>query len=49
VAGLGRIKALEALTETVIEYCKESIKRGSTGVFVSTFGAEQQMSQEQRP
>ncbi len=41
------LTALEALTETVIAYCKESIKRGAAGVFVSTFGAAQQMSQEQ--
>ncbi len=40
------ITALEAITESVIAYCKESIRRGAAGVFVSTFGAAQQMSQE---
>lgn len=41
------LSALEAITESVIEYCQEAIKRGAAGVFVSTFGAAQQMSQEQ--
>ncbi len=39
--------ALDVITENTIAYCKEALKRGCAGVFVSTFGAEKQMPREQ--
>jgi uroporphyrinogen decarboxylase len=39
--------ALDVITENVIAYCKEALKRGAAGIFLSTFGAEKQMPREQ--
>jgi uroporphyrinogen decarboxylase len=41
------LEALEVVTDNVIAYCKESLKRGAAGIFVSTFASEAQMSREQ--
>ena len=41
------LEALELVTDNVIAYCKESLRRGASGVFVSTFGSEAQMTREQ--
>ncbi len=40
------INALDVITDNLIAYCKESLKRGTAGIFLSTFGAESQMEWE---
>lgn len=39
--------ALDVITDNIIAYCKEALKRGCAGIFLSTFGAEKQMPREQ--
>jgi uroporphyrinogen decarboxylase len=41
------LEALEVITDNVIAYSKEAIRRGCAGIFISTFGAEKQMPREQ--
>jgi len=37
------IEALDVVTENLIAYCNESLKRGSAGIFLSSFAAESEM------
>lgn len=41
------LAALDVITDNVLAYCKEVIRRGAAGVFISTFSAEAQMPKEQ--
>ncbi len=41
------LAALEVITDNVIAYSKEALRRGCAGIFLSTFGAERQMPREQ--
>ena len=38
--------ALEIVTDNTISYCREAIRRGAAGVFVSTFSAEKQLPRD---
>lgn len=40
------LEALETITDNVVAYCREAIRRGAAGVFVSTFSAEKQMPKD---
>ncbi len=40
------LAALEIVTDNVINYCREAIRRGAAGVFVSTFSAEKQLPKD---
>lgn len=41
------LEALDVVTDNVIAYSKEAIRRGCAGIFISTFGAENQMPRDQ--
>ncbi|MEX2443783.1 MAG: uroporphyrinogen decarboxylase family protein [Alkalispirochaeta sp.] len=40
------LEALDVITDNTIAYCREAIRRGAAGVFVSTFSAEKQLPKE---
>ena len=40
------LEALEIVTDNVVAYCKEALKAGAAGVFVSTFSASKQLPKE---
>lgn len=40
------LNALDVVTENVLAYCKEALKRGAAGVFISTFSASKQLPKE---
>ena len=39
-------RALDAVTETLIQYCKESLARGSAGILISTLGSADRMERD---
>lgn len=40
------LQALEVITDNVIGYCREALRAGCNGIFISTFGSKKQMSRE---
>ena len=40
------MEALDTVTENVLAYCREVLRRGAAGVFISTFSAEKQMPKD---
>ena len=40
------LDALDVITDNVIAYCRESLRLGSRGIFLSTFGSAKQMPRE---
>jgi uroporphyrinogen decarboxylase len=40
------LSALDVITENVIAYCQEALKRGAAGLFISTFSAEKQLPRD---
>jgi uroporphyrinogen decarboxylase len=40
------LDALDVITDNVIAYCRESLRLGSRGIFLSTFGSSKQMPRE---
>lgn len=40
------LEALEIVTDNVVAYCKETIRRGAAGVFISTFSASKQLPKD---
>jgi uroporphyrinogen decarboxylase len=40
------LSALDVVTDNVLEYCKAALQAGASGIFMSTFGAEKQLSHE---
>jgi len=39
-------KALDVVTETLIQYCKKSLSLGSSGIYLSTFGSRDQLARD---
>ncbi len=40
------LEALDVVTDNVLAYCKEALKRGASGIFLSTFGAGKQLPRD---
>lgn len=40
------LEALDVITDNVLAYCREVLKRGAAGVFISTFSASKQMPKD---
>ncbi|HKK48050.1 MAG TPA: uroporphyrinogen decarboxylase family protein, partial [Alkalispirochaeta sp.] len=40
------LAALDVVTENVLSYCREVLKRGAAGVFISTFSASKQLPKD---
>ena len=40
------LSALEVITRNIIDYCKEALRRGCAGMFISTFGSQKQMDRD---